>query len=112
MVSHSLLFREGVILNRHYVHTKCSPSRAALLTGRYAWKMGRQRGAIERFQPTGLSTKYELLPQMLKKAGYDTQLYDIFEVPNEIENLQDKYPKVVFFSRKFQQLMFLSLSAC
>jgi len=64
--------REGIILDRHYVHTKCSPSRAALLTGRYAWKMGRQRGAIERFQPTGLSTRYKLLPQMLKKAGYRT----------------------------------------
>ena len=34
--------------------------------------MGRQRGAIERFQPTGLSTAYQLLPQMLKKAGYKT----------------------------------------
>ena len=27
--------------NRHYVHSKCSPSRASLLTGRYAWTMGR-----------------------------------------------------------------------
>jgi len=64
--------RDGVVLDRHYVHTKCSPSRASLLTGRYAWKMGRQRGAVERFHPTGLSTKYELLPQMLKVAGYTT----------------------------------------
>ena len=64
--------REGVVLDRHYVHSKCSPSRAALLTGRYAWTMGRQRGAIERFSPTGLSTSFPLLPQMLKKAGYKT----------------------------------------
>lgn len=62
--------REGIILDRHYAHPKCSPSRAALLTGRYAWSMGRQRGAIERYQPTGLSTKYPLLPEQLKKVGY------------------------------------------
>ena len=30
----------------------------------------RQRGAIERFQPTGLSTSIPLLPQLLKPAGY------------------------------------------
>lgn len=64
--------RQGVVLDRHYVHAKCSPSRAALLTGRFAWRMGRQRGAIERYQPTGLSTKYPLLSERLKEAGYAT----------------------------------------
>ena len=44
--SHCRYASEGVILSRHYAHPKCSPSRAALLTGRYAWTMGRQRGAI------------------------------------------------------------------
>lgn len=74
-------------MNNHYVHASCSPSRAAMLTGRYAWKMGMQRGNIEKFQPvgsfpreeiltltdcSGLSTKYELLPQYLQAAGYVT----------------------------------------
>ena len=44
------LSREGVRLGQSYVSPKCSPSRAALLTGRYPWRLGLQRGAIERWQ--------------------------------------------------------------
>ena len=64
--------RDGLVLSRHYVHTKCSPSRAALLTGRYAWSLGRQRGAIERYQPAGLTTRVSLLPGLLQQVGYQT----------------------------------------
>ena len=32
------LARDGVRLEKSYVHAKCSPSRAALMTGRYAWR--------------------------------------------------------------------------
>ena len=60
---------EGVRLDQSYVTPKCSPSRAALMTGVYPHKLGRQRGAIERFQPTGLNTSYTLLPQYLKMVG-------------------------------------------
>ena len=47
------VFRSGIIFSNHYVHASCSPSRAALLTGRFAWKMGMQRGNIEKYQPLG-----------------------------------------------------------
>ena len=68
------LSQEGVRLAKSYVSPKCSPSRAALLSGRYPWKIGHQRGAIERFQATGLNTSLPLLPELLRQGGYKTNL--------------------------------------
>jgi len=68
------LSKHGVRLERSYVAPKCSPSRAALMTGMYPFKIGQQRGAIERWQPTGLNTSIQILPQYLKSAGYKNHL--------------------------------------
>ena len=68
------LSAQGVRLSRSYVSPKCSPSRAALLTGMYPWKLGMQRGAVERFHPTGLNTSIPTLPELLKQAGYKNYL--------------------------------------
>jgi len=68
------LSKEGVRLNRSYVTPKCSPSRAALLTGKYPFRIGLQRGAIERWQATGLNTSLQLLPEILQSGGYKTHL--------------------------------------
>eukprot|EP00090_Calanus_glacialis_P005252 TRINITY_DN14070_c0_g1_i1.p1 TRINITY_DN14070_c0_g1~~TRINITY_DN14070_c0_g1_i1.p1 ORF type:complete len:497 (-),score=119.32 TRINITY_DN14070_c0_g1_i1:104-1594(-) len=66
------LMRSGVELTQSYVTPKCSPSRAALMTGRYPWRLGMQRGAVERYQPDGLNASIKLLPEYLKKGGYST----------------------------------------
>merc|ERR1711976_391028 len=58
----------GVLLTKSYVTPKCSPSRASLLTGIYPWRLGMQRGAVERWQPTGLNSSIPILPQFLKTA--------------------------------------------
>ena len=68
------LARQGVILDQFYAQPKCSPSRAALLTGIYPYKMSMQRGSIGDFRPTGVPTILPTLPQLLKRAGYSTHL--------------------------------------
>ena len=82
----------GVRLTQSYTTPKCSPSRAALMTGLYPWRLGMQRSAIARygvmschfmlchvmscdmtrFQPDGLNTSLKLLPSYLQEAGYAT----------------------------------------
>ena len=66
------LAKTGVILEQNYVQPKCAPSRAALMTGRYPFHTGRQHESLPPQMPTGLSTKYRLLPQRLQEVGYKT----------------------------------------
>ncbi len=65
------LAREGVKLTQFYVQPVCSPTRACLLTGRYAWKNGME------IRPTAMSkhgmlTDERTLAEALRDAGYAT----------------------------------------
>ena len=102
-VSQSLA-QSGVKLSQSYVSPKCSPSRAALMTGLYPWRLGMQRGAIERFQPDGLNTSLTLLPQHLQQAGYSTHLVS----QSHISSVYYLYKEILISCLNFYNLKSIS----
>lgn len=67
------LAHEGAILKSFYVQPVCSPTRAALMTGRYATHTG-VYNVVRPNAPWGLPLEERILPQVLKSAGYTTAI--------------------------------------
>ena len=63
------LAQEGARLEQFYAQPMCTPSRAALMTGRYPFRYGLQTAVIPSASKYGLSTDEWLLPQALKEVG-------------------------------------------
>lgn len=68
------LAKGGAQLSQYYAMPMCTPTRAALLTGRYPFRYGLQTGVIPTGQRYGLSTEERTIPQALKEAGYATAI--------------------------------------
>lgn len=68
------LAAEGATLGQFYAQPLCTPTRAALMTGRYPLRYGLQTGVIPSGASYGLATDEVLLPQILGAAGYRTAL--------------------------------------
>src|SRR2546427_2756798 len=65
------LARNGARLEQFYAQPMCTPTRAALMTGRYPFRYGLQTAVIPSGHTFGLATDEWLLPQALKEAGYE-----------------------------------------
>lgn len=65
----------GVRLESYYVHPLCSPSRAAFLSGRYAYTTGSNSEVIVDGVPDQLPTNYRTVADLLLAAGWNTSAY-------------------------------------
>jgi arylsulfatase A-like enzyme len=64
----------GARLDAFYVQPVCSPTRAALLTGRYPMRHGLQTGVVRPWAQYGLPPDERTLPQALREVGYATAI--------------------------------------
>lgn len=75
------LAKDGVELARHYVYPVCSPTRSALLTGRYASRFGVVNPQNQRALPWETVT----LAKALKSVGYDTAICGKWHLGSKLE---------------------------
>jgi len=64
----------GVKLESYYVQCVCSPSRAALLSGRYGIHTGLQHDKIRPLAAKGLPLEFTTIADELKDSGYATHM--------------------------------------
>lgn len=68
------LAKTGLELQEFYVQPMCTPTRAALMTGRYPLRYGLQTAVIPSGGKYGVAKDEFMLPQMLQEAGYETAI--------------------------------------
>jgi len=68
------LASEGVELHRFYTTPICSPTRAALMTGRDPIRLGLAYGVILPWDNTGVHPDEHFMPQSFQAAGYQTAM--------------------------------------
>ncbi|KAH8264831.1 hypothetical protein KR038_002733 [Drosophila bunnanda] len=64
----------GRLLDRLYAPAMCTPSRGALLSGRYPIHTGTQHFVISNEEPWSLTLNATLMPEIYQRAGYSTNL--------------------------------------
>lgn len=77
---------QGMRFESFYTHAVCTPTRAALMTGRYALRV-RMGGALGPWAETGLNPSEYTVAEALRSAGYRTGLFGKWHLGDAPEQL-------------------------
>ena len=69
------LRKQGITIDGAYSQARCTPSRVALMTGKYPWKIGVSVGVFSLDAVNGVRPKETMLPKLMKDAGYNTHMF-------------------------------------
>jgi arylsulfatase A-like enzyme len=69
------LAHQGVVMKNYYVQPICTPTRSALMTGRYTIRLGTQASVIYWDTPWAIPINETFLPQNMQDAGYNTAMF-------------------------------------
>lgn len=84
---------EGVRLTNAYCPVSvCSPSRYALMTGRYPWKSWRKSGVMRNYERSMIDSDLLTLPEMLQQAGYTTAGFGKWHLGTTFQTLDGNDP--------------------
>jgi len=79
------LAKEGMRLERFYATPFCTPTRAALMTGRDPIKLGVANAVIMAWDNGGVSPTEHFMPESFKAAGYQTAMIGKWHLGHTIE---------------------------
>ncbi|MFK0571127.1 sulfatase-like hydrolase/transferase [Endozoicomonas sp.] len=69
------LAKEGMTLDRFYTAPICSPTRAALMTGRDPMRLGVAYSVLLPWDSGGVHTDEHFMPESFQAAGYQTAMF-------------------------------------
>jgi len=90
----NMLSKEGIsFTDAHTSSSVCTPSRYALLTGRYNWRSRLQSGVVTGGHKPLIAANRLTMPQLLKNQGYNTAIVGkwhleyLYNVPDALKNV-------------------------
>jgi arylsulfatase A len=84
---------EGVRLTNAYCPVSvCSPSRYALMTGRYPWRSWRKTGAMRNYERSMIESSTLTLAEMMQQSGYATAGFGKWHLGSTFQTLDGNDP--------------------